>query len=95
MRSRHLEVVGERENGRARSRETRSRPFFLVPVTSNACNAGYIFSLIITPSFRLLLWGKAFETKIDNFASQGKNPIRIEKEFLNSRVHSRPPTQGL
>ena len=90
MRSRHLEVVGERENGRARSRETRS-----VPVTSNACNAGYIFSLIITPSFRLLLWGKAFETKIDNFTSQGKNPIRIEKEFLNSWVRSRPPTEGL
>ena len=34
-------------------------------------------------------------SKIDNFASQGKNPIRIEKEFLNSRVRSRPPTQGL
>ena len=36
-RSRRLEVVGERENGRARGRHARlllARPFFLVPTTS-------------------------------------------------------------
>ena len=37
LRSRRLEVVGERENGRARGRHAcllLARPFFLVPTTS-------------------------------------------------------------
>ena len=37
LRSRRLEVVGERENGRARGRQAcllLARPFFLVPTTS-------------------------------------------------------------
>ena len=37
MSSRRLEVVGDKENGRARGRLARlllSRPFFLVPTTS-------------------------------------------------------------
>ena len=52
LRSWRLEVVGERENGRARRRHEGEgatsplaclpleRPFFLVPTIPSACNAG-------------------------------------------------------
>ena len=44
LRGRHLEVVGEREIGRARGRRAclhLARPFFLCPLLSSACYAGY------------------------------------------------------
>ena len=50
LRSRRLEVVGERENGRARGRHAcllLARPFFLVPTTSKRLlrrlNKGFSF----------------------------------------------------
>ena len=48
LRSRRLEVVGERENGRARGRHARGEGvsfsrarFFLCPLLPSACYAGY------------------------------------------------------
>ena len=48
LRSRRLEVAGERENGRARGRHARgvsfSRArFFLCPLLASACYAGYAY----------------------------------------------------
>ena len=85
----------KRERGRGIEGDTLARPFFLVLTTSGqapATQATYSALLL------LLVLDSCCEgshSKIDNFASQGKNPIRIEKEFLHSRARSRPPTQAL
>ena len=45
LRSRRLEIVGERENGGARGRHAcllLARPFFLCPLLPSACYAGYL-----------------------------------------------------
>ena len=85
--------MGERENGRARGRHIRAPVFscahyFQAPATQ-ATYSALLLPLVLDSCC------EGSHSKIDNFASQGKNRIRIEKEFLNSRVRSRPPTEDL
>ena len=59
LRSGRLEVVGERENGRARGRHVRrvsfSRArFFLCPLLPSACYAGYIVTVYLNCIWHLI-----------------------------------------
>ena len=78
--------MGERENGRARGRHIRAPVF--------SC-AHYFQAPATQATYSALLLPLVLDSCCEgiNFASQGKNRIRVEKEFLNSRVRSRPPTQ--
>ena len=101
LRRRRLEVVGERENGRARGRHAcllLARPFFLVPTTSKHLlrrlpqSRQFIiirYSSINNPTLHTLLINLAFSAKINWDCRPSKiDPIRCAATFGTSDMLS-------
>ena len=101
LRRRRLEVVGERENGRARGRHAcllLARPFFLVPTTSKHLlrrlpqSRQFIiirYSSINNPTLHTLLINLAFSAKINWDCRPSKiDPIRCSATFGTSDMLS-------
>ena len=98
LRSRRLEVVGERENGRARGRHAKgeapsplaclllARPFFLVPTTSKRLLRRLIHSWQgFNGSFDLPSWSRSFQSNAPKLVRLSKtNVLTIETDYYRS-----------